>query len=289
MSKIKNATVLITGGANGIGKLMAERCLEQGAKNVVIWDINEPNLEKTVQEFKQKGFGNVSSYLVDVSDLADITWAAQEVLKEMGSIDVLFNNAGIVVGKHFQDHTHKEIDKTLSINVLAVMHITKFFLPAMLAQRQGHIINIASAAGLMPNPKMSVYVGSKYAVVGWSESLRIELEQQKSNVYVTTVTPGYIDTGMFDGVRMHPFIPILKPDFIVDKILEGVKNNATSVREPFMTKTVPILRGILPTKTFDFVAGKLFHVYDSMADFVGRPSKEAMPEKTKLLKNNSKL
>jgi short-subunit dehydrogenase len=210
--------------------------------------------------------------VVNVADRESIENAAEELLSEHGPVDILFNNAGIVVGKDFVEHSYTEIEKTIAINVTGVMHVTRAFLPAMLEAEKGHIINIASAAGLIPNPKMSVYVASKWAVIGWSESLRLELEEAGPELKVTTVEPSYINTGMFDGVKAPLLTPMMEADFIVDKIIKAVKSNSIIVREPFMVKTIPMLRGILPTRTFDFMARSL-GVYDGMESFVGHKSK----------------
>jgi len=278
MTKIKNSTVLITGGANGIGKLMAERCCKLKATNVVIWDINETNLLKTAAEFQKMGY-NVAPYIVDVSSQRDINSTAKKVLKEFGAVDIVINNAGIVVGKPFADHSDKDISKTLDINVAGVMRVAKAFLPAMIEQKKGHIVNIASAAGFIPNPNMSVYAASKWAVIGWSESLRLELEQLKGKLRVTTVTPSYINTGMFDGVKAPFLTPILEPEYVADKVIKAIRKNQIFLQEPFMVKSVPALRGVLPPRVFDFVAGNIFGVYKTMDKFKGRPAKEAVPEK----------
>lgn len=281
MTKITNRTVLITGAAAGIGKLLAKRCLEEKAYQVVLWDINEEKLDETRDEFAREGYKNVTSYVVDVSDVEDIKAAADAVRSEVGTVEILFNNAGVVVGKPFAEHSHRDIAKTININVSGAMHVAAEFIDEMLQQQEGHIINIASAAGLMPNPNMSVYAGSKWAVLGWSESLRLEMERDKTGVQVTTVLPSYINTGMFDGVKAPMLTPIMEPDYIVEKIIQGVKDNEILLKEPFMVRSVPILRGLLPTRVFDYVAGKLFGVYKTMETFVGKPKKEALPEKRK--------
>lgn len=279
MTKIKDKNILITGGANGIGKILGEKCLKEEAAHLVIWDINQANLQKTVDEFKEKGFVNISPYVVDVANTEDIETQATKVLEEVGSIDVLFNNAGVVVGKQFYEHTARDIDKTMQINVMGAMHITRVFLPGMIEKSAGHIINIASAAGLTPNPKMSVYAASKWAVLGWSESLRIELERIGRDLHVTTVTPSYINTGMFDGAKAPLITPILDADDVTDQIITAIKNNEILLRAPSSVNLLPILRGILPTRIFDFVGGTLFGIYDTMADFIGRSKEEALPEK----------
>jgi len=267
MTKISNKTVLITGGASGIGKLMGESCLVKGASKLIIWDVNEEALESCTKEFTTKGY-RVSPYLVDVSNLDQIQKAANHVLQE-GAVDILINNAGIVTGKPFRQQETNAITKTLAINVAGVMQITRAFLPAMIAQKSGHIVNIASAAGMMANPNMSVYVGSKWAVLGWSESLRIELESLKQDLHVTTVTPGYIDTGMFDGVKSPLLLPLLKPKVIVDAIIKGVEKNKLFVRKPFMVSSLTFVKGILPTRAFDWFVGTVLGVYKSMDDFKG--------------------
>src|SRR5690606_12987907 len=144
MSQIRNANVLITGGALGIGRLLGEKCLKEGAKNLIIWDISEKNIDDTIQHFNKIGFHNVHAYVVDVSDNSDIERAATEVLLEIGNVDILVNNAGIIVGKMFWEHSASDIDRTLQINVNGVLHTTRVFIKEMIQQKRGHIVNISS-------------------------------------------------------------------------------------------------------------------------------------------------
>ncbi|MBK9353392.1 MAG: SDR family NAD(P)-dependent oxidoreductase [Bacteroidetes bacterium] len=280
MSRIKGANVLVTGGANGIGKLMGESCLLEGAAHLVIWDINDANLKNTIVEFSKKGFKNVTPYLVDVSDIDDIEKTATKVLLDVGNIDILFNNAGIVAGsKRFWEHTRNDIEKTMAINSNGVMHVARVFLPDMLKQGHGHVVNIASIAGIITNVNMAVYVASKWACIGFSESLRLELEQEKGEFHVTTVTPSYIDTGMFKGVSAPLLFPLVKPEEMVKQIIDGVKKDKVFVRAPDMVNVVPFLKGVLPTRAFDFVAN-ILGVTKSMDTFKGRPKEEMIPEKS---------
>ena len=279
MSQIRGANVLVTGGANGIGKLMGLKCLQEGAANLVIWDINEENLDKTQKEFKSKGYKNVTTFVVDVSSVDDIEKTATEVLLEIGNIDILFNNAGIVAGKQsFWEYSAKDIEKTLSINVAGVMHVTRVFIQDMIKQRKGHIVNISSASALIPLPKGSVYASSKWAVLGWSESLRMELEKEGGDLHVTTICPSYIDTGMFKGVSAPMLFPLLQPEDITTKIIRAVKKNEIMLMQPDNVNIVPFLKGVFPTRVFDVVAGWL-GVYSSMNSFEGRPQDERVPEK----------
>lgn len=269
MSQIQGKKALITGGASGIGKLMGKSLLLKGLAKLVIWDLNEALMQTTVEEFRAQGF-NVEAYSVNVMDTRSVIATAKLVKETIGPIDILINNAGIVIGKYFLDHTHEDIDKTMGINSSALMHITSEFLPEMVKMKEGHIVNIASAAGLVSNPKMSVYVASKFSVVGWSDSLLLEMKDAKANVQVTTVTPFYISTGMFDGVKSN-IVPIVKPEVAVRKIIRGIENNSRFVRMPAIIFWVPFFKGILPASIFDIVIGKWFGMYRSMDEFKGRP------------------
>ncbi len=268
MSSFKNKIVLITGGASGIGYLMGVKALERGAQKLILWDIEEDKLIQAASRLTKEGF-NVETDLVDVSDLEQVQEASVRVL-EQHPIDILFNNAGIVSGKNFDEQSMEEIKRTMDVNSLGLMYVARCFLPAMIGKKDGYIINIASAAGLTPNPGMSVYASSKWAAVGWSESLKLELEKNETGVRVLTVMPSYINTGMFAGVSAPLLMPLLDPDDITTKILDSVERGKARLREPFMVKLTPFIRGILPAKVYDFVAGKIFGVYDSMNTFIGR-------------------
>ena len=198
--KFENANVLITGGASGIGKIMGKMALEKGARCFIIWDINLAGIEATRKELSK--FGKVKGYIVDVANNDIVTKAYEKTVKDCGYIDILINCAGIITSnKTFDQQSEEEIVKTMNINTLAPMFVTRAMLPDMLKRDRGHICNITSAGGMISNPKMSVYAASKWAAIGWSDSVRIELQDMKSNVRVTTITPYYINTGMFDGVK----------------------------------------------------------------------------------------
>ena len=264
----KNKKVLITGGASGIGKIMARKSLERGISHLVIWDINEEGLAKTKEEFSTFGI-LISTYKVDVSVLDEIKSNAQKVRTEVGKIDILINNAGIVVGKYFHENTHLDIQKTMLINSNALMHIALEFLPEMMKTNSGAICNIASSAGLISNPKMAVYAASKWAVNGWSDSLRLEMEQLKKKVSVTTIMPFYINTGMFDGVKSK-LIPILEPEPTAERIIKSIENKTKILAMPLPYWFIRLSQGLLPLPIFDWVMENIFGVYDTMKYFKGR-------------------
>jgi len=237
-------------------------------KKVVLWDINKAALDKLTHQLKAQGH-QVFSYPVDVTDLVQIKKTAQMVLTQVGKIEILFNNAGIIVGKDFQKCTHDEIHRVMAVNTLAMMDIALIFLPQIVAGK-GHLINVASASGLIPVPKMSVYVGSKWAILGWSESLRIELESKyKGQVHVTTVLPSFVATDMFKGAQAPLLTPILSPEKVVKTVIRSVERNKIMVKMPWSVNLLSILRGILPTKLFDWLVGRISGVYSSMNSFEG--------------------
>lgn len=264
----KGKRVLITGGASGIGKIMGRKALERGCSHLVIWDINQEGLLQTQAEFQTLG-GKISLFQVDISDLEQIKSAAEKVNTQTGGIDILINNAGIVVGKYFHEHTHEQISKSMLVNSSALMHIAAEFLPGMMARNLGAVCNIASSAGLISNPKMSVYAASKWAAVGWSDSLRLEMEQLKKNISVTTIMPFYISTGMFDGVKSK-LLPILEPEKTSEKIIKAIENDTKMLAMPLPYWFIRFSQGILPLPVFDWVMRNVFGIYDTMKDFKGR-------------------
>jgi len=272
MHSISGKTILITGAAMGMGKLCAHRAADENAGAIVLWDVNEPALKATSNDLRQRG-ANVYSDVVDLFSLGAILPAAAKVRSDVGDVDILINNAGVVRGKYFWEHDHvADIQATMSINAMAPMHLARAFLPAMISnRREARIVNIASAAGLLSNPKMSVYCASKWAVVGWSDSLRLELEQAGHNhVRVTTVCPSYISTGMFEGAKAPLLTPILKPEVVVDRVWKSMKGGRPFLTMPWMVRQAMWLRGVLPLRAWDFVADKVFGAYRSMDEFTGR-------------------
>ncbi|QFT79925.1 Putative oxidoreductase SadH [Roseovarius sp. THAF27] len=267
MTEITGRTALITGGASGIGLLMGRMLLERGAARLIVWDVSLANIEAARASLAP--LGAVAFDRVDVSDTEAVLAAVARLEADGTEIDLLINNAGIVVGKPFLEHGHADIDRTIAINTGALMHLTRALLPGMVAHGRGHVVNVASAAALVSNPNMSVYAASKWAVMGWSDSLRQELERSATGVRVTTVLPYYIHTGMFDGVRSR-VIPILQPEDVARCILRALERNAVFLHMPGIVRLLPLLRGLLPTRALDFVLNRIFGVASSMDTFKGR-------------------
>ncbi|MEV6340912.1 SDR family oxidoreductase [Nocardia vinacea] len=272
LDTVADKKVLVTGAAMGLGKLFAERAVREGAAAVVLWDINESALKETAVELSGRGVA-IHHYVVDVSARDAIGEAAAAVRADVGDIDILINNAGIVRGNsYFWETTDRaDIDKTMAINSLAPMYITLEFLPAMVrGTGTARVMTIASSAGLVSNPRMSVYAASKWAALGWSDSVRIELEQAgHDHVQITTVCPTYINTGMFDGAKGFLFTPILEQDDVVDASWREMKAGTPLVILPWTSRLNKAISGLLPIKLRDLFLNSV-GVYHSMDEFTGR-------------------
>ena len=280
--KIIGTNVLITGGASGIGKIMSRICLEKGAKNVIIWDVNQTNLDSTAADLGAvkplvKGVlqGHLHTYAVNVTDNNAITSTYQKVKEDVGDVDILINCAGVVRGNNtFDKQTVQDINLTMDVNATAPMLVALQIMPDMLRRNCGHICNIASAAGMLGMPKLSIYCASKWAVIGWTESMRVELKQAHSKVKVTTVAPYFINTGMFDGVNSKIF-PILKPEKTAAKIIKGIEKGKSFNGIPFSYHFIRTCQALLPNVLFDYFFGEIFGIYSVMDHFTGR---KARPE-----------
>lgn len=260
-----------------MGRLYAQRAVREGAKAVVLWDIDADALAATAADLAAPGV-NVVPYLVDISSLQSIADAAGRVRAEVGHPEVLVNNAGIVRSGYFwEHHPERDTELTMRVNALAPMQIAAEFLPGMIAGDGPHrILNVASAAGTVSNPKMSVYAASKWAVIGWSDSLRLELVRAgHGHVRVTTLAPSYISTGMFDGARGPLLTPIMAPEYVVDRAWTAMLAGRPFLMLPWTVSLGRALNGLLPQRAFDFFAGRLFGVYRSMDDFTGRVAQKS--------------
>jgi len=270
---VANNVVLITGAGSGIGRLVAVKLARLGAR-LVLWDVNEDGNKKTANIIKAAA-GEAYPFTCDISDREAIYKTAELVKKQVGDVDILINNAGIVTGKNLLECPDHMIVKTFEVNTLAHFWTTKSFLPKMIERQSGHIVTISSAAGVIAVNGLSDYCASKYGAVGFHESLGIELDTLgHKNVHNTLVCPYYINTGMFDGVktRFPSVLPILDPEFVSEKIVNAILTNQKMVGIPRMMYLFFFLKGFLPIKVA-YDIGHYMGVTCSMDDFKGRPKK----------------
>ena len=230
MTTISGSRILITGAASGFGKIMALQMAQKGGK-MVLWDINKEGLDSVKKEIESQG-SKVETMICDLKSREDINNCAFEVLKS-GPIDILVNNAGVVSGNTFLELTPQQIESTFQINTLAHFWTVQSFLPAMLEQIKGHVVTIASSAGMVGTSKLVDYCSSKFAAVGFDEALRAELRGMKSKVRTTVICPFVANTGMFDGVRKRfVLLPVLKQEKVAKKIIKVIEKNRRRLLMP---------------------------------------------------------
>jgi NAD(P)-dependent dehydrogenase (short-subunit alcohol dehydrogenase family) len=275
MKSVAGKTVLVTGGAMGLGKLFAQTAAREKAAAVVLWDINEGALKDTAAELEADG-GTVHPYVVDVSSADAISTAAQAVRDEVGDVHVLVNNAGIVRGNgYFWETKARDVEQTMLINGIGPMLVAREFLPAMVESgEECRVVNLASSAGLNAVPRLAAYSGSKWAAVGWSDSVRLELEQAgHRHVRVTTVCPTYINTGMFDGAKGIFLTPMLEQEQVVAGAWKEMLKGSPFLIIPWTSRFNKVVSGVLPTRARDMWLRRT-GVYNSMAEFTGHGEKE---------------
>lgn len=193
MKDFRNKLVCITGAGSGIGRETAFAFARAGAR-VVVTDLQEDRAAQTSDSILASG-GQTVHYAVDVTDAAAMRQLAAEVEKTLGVVDILINNAGIGAGGTFLDTSLDTWHKVLDVNLMGVVHGCHAFLPAMTARNQGgHVVNIASLAAYFAAADMPVYCASKYAVLGFSESLRADMARH--GIGVTVICPGVINTNI---------------------------------------------------------------------------------------------
>jgi all-trans-retinol dehydrogenase (NAD+) len=268
MSKLDSKRVLITGGAQGIGFEMAIKFAERGA-DIVIADINEERLVEAVASLEERT-SVATGFQVDVTNPASVAAMRARIAAEVGPIDVLVNNAGVVFGGPFAKTSLDDHFKTYEVNVLGLVAMTHAFLDDLIARPEAHLVHIASASGFIGLPYGSTYASSKWAVIGFGESIRAELNLLgHKHVHHTIVCPSYIGTGMFEGAEAPKATSILEPAYLAEKVVLAVEQNKVHVLEPFMVKLTPLLRDLLPTGLYDKLA-HLFGADTSMARWTGR-------------------
>ena len=197
---LRGKTALVTGAASGIGRATAIALGRAGA-DLILADLNEVGVSETAETIRGLG-RQVVTHRLDVADRDAMRGFAADVGRQCGAVDILVNNAGVAVGADFLETPLEDWDWLVSINLMGVVHGCHFLVPPMVARgRGGHVVNVASAAGLVAAPQLAAYSTTKFAVVGLSEALREELRPH--GIGVTVVCPGLINTPITGAARMR--------------------------------------------------------------------------------------
>ena len=270
---LKNKLVLITGGAKGIGLATAQRILNEGGK-VILWDFNEDDLNKTVNNFKEQGF-DVFSQICNVTNKEQVYSNANIIKQKFGSLDILINNAGTVYTGYMLDRSDEELENLINVNFTSMIYTIRAFMPGMLDKNSGHIINISSASSMTGAPKLAVYAATKWAVAGLTESLRLEVQKMgKSGVRFSSIHPNFLKKGLFEGTKLNFLGQLLAPgvkshDAVAKVIVNrAIKLGFHSPKVPWIMNQVVLLRALLPSSLLIKVSS-LYGLYDMMDDYKG--------------------
>ncbi|NXJ25075.1 RDHE2 dehydrogenase, partial [Dicrurus megarhynchus] len=217
--------VLITGSANGIGRQVALKFAPLGV-TLVLWDIDDEGNQETSRLAQQNGASRVFVYHCDCGNRENVYEQADKVRKEVGDVTILINNAGILLVKKFCELTDEDFEKTLRINFFSQVWTCKAFLPAMVACNRGHLVSIASGAGLQGLYRASDYCASKSAVIGMMEAINSELYHGgKHGIKTTIICPYFISTRLSKGFKSKKpcLFPVYDPEYTASRIVDAIK------------------------------------------------------------------
>ncbi|MDC4935111.1 SDR family oxidoreductase [Acinetobacter baumannii] len=261
MKSFKNKVAAVTGAGSGIGQAIAIALAKQGC-HLALSDISEAWLAKTVELLAPYSV-KVTTQKVDVAKRDEVATWAKAVVDEHGQVNLIFNNAGVAIGSTAEGVSYEDLEWLIGINFWGVVYGTKEFLPYLKQSGDGHIINISSMFGLTAQPTQSAYNASKFAVRGFTESLRQELDMQNAGVSATCVHPGGIRTNIAKAARMNNSVQSLGMDPLksqdafdkllrtpaddaAQQILEAVRKDRRRLLIGADAKAVDVIQRILP-------------------------------------------
>ena len=238
------ATAIVTGGASGIGRALAEELARRGCE-VFLADLQIDLAEEVASDIQVSG-GKAKAVKIDVTDFPAMEQLVQETVKRTGRLDYIFNNAGIVIGGYVSQYSIEDWNQIVDVNLRGVINGIQAAYKTMIAQGFGHIINTASMAGLMPGPGNVAYTTTKHAVVGLSKSLRAEAAQM--GVRVSVLCPGVVRTPILEGGGKYGKMLIdippeqvrqlweklkpMSPNLFAEKVLKSVAKNKAIIIVP---------------------------------------------------------
>jgi len=269
---VRGEIIVITGAGSGIGRLMACKLAKKGAIIVSI-DVNEKGNKETVKMIEKAG-GEAHAYTCDLSKREQVYKTMDKIKEDCGDCAILINNAGIVSGNGILDIPDDKINLTFDVNVLAHFWTIRKVLPAMIKEKKGHIVSIASLAGHVGLTRLSDYCASKFAAAGLDEALKQELvnEGLDKQIKLTVINPFFINTGMFDGAKSQ-VVPILEPEYVAQSAVDAILTELESRNLPDWAGAMVMLKYIMPNTAVLYLSRKI-GITSSMDDFKGRVSKK---------------
>lgn len=265
---IRNKVIVITGGARGIGLATAKTLHRLGAK-VAIGDVDEAKLKESATDLGLDVYGKL-----DVTDPESFRSFLDDVERQLGPLDVLINNAGIMPAGKVIDEPETVTRRILDINVYGVILGSKLAAQRMVPRRSGHVINVASLAGETPTPGLATYCASKYAVLGFTDSARIEYRD--TGVHFSSVLPTFTNTELVAGTSGAKLLKNAEPEDIADAIAGLITKPARRVAVTRAAGLVVASMKFIPQSTGELIARKLGmeHVFLDEVDTAARKAYE---------------
>ncbi|MGC8579986.1 MAG: SDR family NAD(P)-dependent oxidoreductase [bacterium] len=232
--EFKDKVAIVTGAASGIGKAVIKMFADEGAK-VVLADINEEGINKFASELKARGV-DATPVHTDVTKLEMVKNLIDTALKRHGRIDIMHNNAGIILPNDIDVTDYKDIDRQIHINLYGIIYGTKEVIPVMKKQGFGHIVNTASLAGVAPEPGSAIYSATKFAIRGFDLAVRLELIG--TGVSITTLLPDSVETPQLHYEATHGGSPMSfldkpqTPEAVAQAVKNGILKNKVEVYVP---------------------------------------------------------
>lgn len=262
MQNFQNKVAAITGAGSGIGQQLALLLAKEGC-HLSLSDVNEQGLIETVEKLKDTDV-RLTIKKLDVADQVAVKAWAEETVQDHGSVNMIFNNAGVALASTVEGASYEELEWIVNINFWGVVYGTKEFLPFIKQTGDGHIVNISSLFGLTAQPTQSAYNATKFAVRGFTESLRQELDMENCGVSALCVHPGGIRTNIANSAKMNDSLKTLgmnpeksaksfnkllrcPPEEAARQILEAVKKDKRRLLIGNDAKALDLLQRLLPT------------------------------------------
>lgn len=246
MNNITGKTALVTGASQGIGKAIAVKLAQQGAKRLLLVARNEIKLTEVAQEIQALGV-ETAIFPLDLTNLESVNITIAQAWRDYAPIDILINSAGIAHQSLFLQTKLSHMEQEISLNLMGMYNITRLIARRMVAQKQGVIVNVSSLMGKIGAPTMSTYSATKFAILGFSQALRGELAPY--NVKVVALLPTLTDTSMTTCLKRFRWVKTMTPEQVAQSLIKGLQKGTTEILVGWQTSFAVWCQRLLPWLT----------------------------------------